>query len=272
MLTNDDGYLAPGLAAVRAALTAAGHHVITVAPAANQSGSGARLNFSAPLVVSHPAKDIFAVEGSPADSAEFGLSTVFAGSPPDVVISGTNTGQNITSISVSSGTVGAAVTALNEGVPAIAVSTEIDLADSSVAPPYDDTADFVVDLVSELQDQQRRGQLLPAGVGLNVNYPIVESGGRAKGVELTRSGSEFIDLDYDHVVPAVGESRSYDPRTLNRKEKFKGADSTALKQNEVAVTAINGNYDAVQAPNASSDIKRIGWVVRALDRQSADRN
>ncbi|WP_114853665.1 5'/3'-nucleotidase SurE [Brachybacterium sp. YJGR34] len=242
MLTNDDGWDAPGITAVYDALVASGHSVTLVAPAANQSGSGARTTYSGALAVGQPEPGKYWVEGSPADAAEFGLSTVFADEAPDLVISGSNTGQNIGAASITSGTVGAAATALNEGVPAIAVSTER-------APdgggPYAETADFVVDLVDSLDEHSKKGAILPTGVGLNVNYPIVDDGGEPEGVEITSTGTGFVDVEHSGgSLPEVGEETTFDIATTMTSETVKGADTTALDEDKVAVTVITGNYDA----------------------------
>ena len=196
MLTNDDGWNAPGIIAVYDALVAEGHEVIMVAPLTNQSGVGGRITFGGALTVTQPEAGKYVVAGSPADATEFGLSVVYAGAPPDLVISGTNAGQNIAAATVHSGTVGAAVTALNDGVPAIAISTEISLTGATPPPPFVETAAFLVQLLDELQDEADGDALMPLGVGLNVNYPIVDSGGAPAGVELTRTGKGFIDVGF----------------------------------------------------------------------------
>ena len=260
MLTNDDGWNAPGIRAVYDALVAAGHDVTLVAPAANQSGSGARATFGGPLVVTQPEPGKYAVNGSPADAAEFGLSVVFADAPPDVVVSGTNEGQNIAAAAIHSGTVGAAVTALNEGVPAIAISTETSFT-GGATPPFAATAGFLVDLLAELDEEARGRSLLPDGLGLNVNYPIVDAGGAPTGVALTRTGTGFLDIEYGGAaLPAVGGSSTYTIAIALGAEPVADADSTALAGDQVAITVIGRNYDL--DAHAPPQLRR---VVRALD-------
>lgn len=246
LLTNDDGWNAPGITAVYNALVAAGHDVTMFAPSTNQSGVGARATFGGSLEVTHPEEGKYAISGSPADSVEAALSTVYAAGAPDLVISGTNTGQNIAAATVHSGTIGAAVTALNDGIPAIAVSTETSFT-SAAQPPFDATAAFVVKLVTQLQKQAGHGKrLLPGGLGLNVNFPIVENGGPTKGVALTNTGMGFLDVVDSGVLPAVGGTSSLSV-SVNPTvpETVKNADSTALAADKIAITPITGNYDTV---------------------------
>lgn len=246
LLTNDDGWNAPGIVAVHKALVAAGHEVTVVAPLSNQSGVGGRITLGGPplqVVLQAPHK--YSVEGSPADAVEIGLSMVFASKPPDLVISGTNIGQNTGAATIHSGTVGAAVTALNDGVPAIAVSTEID--PTTNTGPFAETATFMVNLVAALQKQTKGSPLLPTAVGLNVNYPFVEDGGIPIGVELTQNGRGFFDLTYLGTLPTeVGEPRALSVKfNLAVPESEEHADTTALKDNKVSISLIAPDYDAV---------------------------
>jgi 5'-nucleotidase len=130
LLTNDDGIDGPGLHALARALKAAGHDILIVAPAVDHSGFGAALG---PLhvtgQVSYEDRQIealldvpaFALDGSPALCV---FSTVLGGfgATPDLVVSGINAGQNQGRAVLFSGTVGAALTACQFGVPGMAVS------------------------------------------------------------------------------------------------------------------------------------------------------
>ena len=121
LLTNDDGYLSPGIRAMRQALLDQGHEVLMVAPAENQSGSSASISPDGITVTDH-GLNVWSVEGRPADAVRFGLGQLMADQPPDLVISGINFGQNVGADVMISGTVGAATTAVRLGIPAIAIS------------------------------------------------------------------------------------------------------------------------------------------------------
>ncbi len=177
LLANDDGFEAPGLVAVRAALQAAGHHVTVVAPRTDQSGSSVKIS-TAQMAVKEESPGVWVVDGSPADAVWVGLRRVFKQAPPDLVISGANRGQNLGAVSNLSGTVGAAVMAAMNDVPAIAVSVGIDFTEAAQGFPstlaaYPGAAQFVVGLVARLSAQPIRKKLLPARTLLNVNYPAM---------------------------------------------------------------------------------------------------
>ena len=130
LVTNDDGVSAPGINATVQALTALPHTKVTVvAPAANQSGTGAKVT-GGTLTVSdattasgYPAK---AVAGYPADTIIWAIDDHGVSQRPDLVVSGINFGENIGPLASLSGTVGAAQTALARGIPALAVSQGVD--------------------------------------------------------------------------------------------------------------------------------------------------
>lgn len=242
LLTNDDGWNARGITAVRSALVAAGHQVTIVAPLINHSGGSARLSFFGTLDVTHHAPGTYSVAGNPADAAKFGIKAVFSDNPPDMVISGTNSGQNVARAAIHSGTVGAAVTALCDGIPAIAMSTEVDRLTRE--GPYDETAAFVVRMVAALRDQAKAGRLLPDDVGLNVNYPLVEDGGSPTDVVFTETGRGFVDLTYQGALPEVGQSSVYTVRTTRVPETVPQSDNAVLTENKIAVSALECDYDA----------------------------
>ncbi len=111
----------------------------------------------------------FYVDGRPAVATLTGLDDLFGGNH-NLVISGTNRGDNIGDSENISGTVNAAVQGLFEGVPSIAISA------ASFSGSYDtgfaNAASFMVNFLHELQDAQVPGQpLLPTGEGLSINVP-----------------------------------------------------------------------------------------------------
>ncbi|MFC9975340.1 5'/3'-nucleotidase SurE [Spirillospora sp. NPDC127200] len=242
LLTNDDGFAAPGLAAVRQALTAAGHRVTVVAPATDQSGRGAGMTatIGARITARQESPGVWSVGGTPADSVLFGMAVVFKDRRPDLVVSGANYGQNTGSLVNHSGTVGAAVTGLEQRVPAIAVSTEYDLeaGPAATARAFPATARYTADLIDRLGRAAGSGAVLPPGVALNVNYPITEGG--PKGTRLTRVGrTAFFALTY---TPAGDGSYVIGGRADDTAETVRNADTTALAADHVSVTPLDGDW------------------------------
>lgn len=173
LLTNDDGFDAPGITAVAAALGAAGHSVTIVAPAEQQSGIGTALTFPT-WTATEFAPGNFAVDATPTTTVLTALDAILTGEDtPDLVVSGTNEGANVGPIAISSGTVSAAVAALRlSDLPAIAISTGTDAAGEVPDGLFELSADVLVELIDDLLDTAPQdGSLLPAGIGLSVNVP-----------------------------------------------------------------------------------------------------
>ncbi|WP_333833798.1 phytase [Rubrimonas sp.] len=180
LLVNDDGFDAEGIAAMRDALLAEGHAVTVVAPLEQQSGKGTSIDADKlfrPLTITEFRPGDFSVDGAPVTTTIAGLDFLLKDSAPDLVISGINEGQNIGHVALSSGTVGAAVTAILRGVPAIAISAGLDFAEAAQGFPslpetYANAAALVAALVADLSARKGQGlDLIPGGAGLNVNLP-----------------------------------------------------------------------------------------------------
>src|SRR5262245_58966594 len=154
VLTNDDGLNAPGIQTLYAGLVTAGFNVHIVAPAANQSAQGSSLGGTAalsnPIDITEFSPGNFFVDGKPATAALTALDDLFAGQAPDLVISGTNRGENIGTSENISGTVNGALQALFEGIPSIAISAGS--SDGSFDAGFAHSADFMVNFLHKLQD------------------------------------------------------------------------------------------------------------------------
>ena len=259
LMANDDGWDGGGLLVLREALLGAGHDVVVFAPADDQSGNAGRLTLGKPVEITQQETGVFSVGGSPADSVEAGLSLAFPGELPDLVVSGPNPGANIANATIHSGTIGAAMTAVNEGVPAIAVSTNGDPTADGVTNP------FVVDLVAALADHAAGGPLLPDRLGLNVNIPSVAAGGELAGVEITTTDTSYLDVDYSAVeLPAVGESVEAAGAISIAPTELGGSDSAALDAGDVAITFVQGNYDALADPAVVAELEELSPVLTGL--------
>jgi hypothetical protein len=125
LITNDDGINAPGLEILHAIATeVAGPEgeVWTVAPAFEQSGVGHCISYVHPTMIAELGPRRFAAEGSPADCVLAALNDVLTDAPPDLVLSGVNRGNNAAENVLYSGTIGGAMEAALQGLPAIALS------------------------------------------------------------------------------------------------------------------------------------------------------
>lgn len=173
LVSNDDGFAAPGIDALVNALIAEPDVAVTVvAPAENQSGSGGKTTSGALTATSVTTASGYAatsVQGFPADAVIYGLTAVLK-ERPDVVITGTNAGQNIGPAIDLSGTIGAARAAAQRGIPALAVSAG-----------FGDPIDYATPSAEAVQWlRDHRTALLaspaPAGSVDNLNAPTCPAG------------------------------------------------------------------------------------------------
>ena len=158
LISNDDGYLAPGLLALADALASVAE-IVVVAPDSNRSGASNSLSLDRPLSVQQAPNGFYFVNGTPSDCVHIALTGLLA-TPPDLVVSGINNGQNMGDDTLYSGTVAAATEAYLFGIPAIAFS-QVDFGWAHI----DAAARVARDIVLN------KRQALPAPYLLNVNIP-----------------------------------------------------------------------------------------------------
>lgn len=120
LLSNDDGYFAPGLAALAEGLAALGE-ITVVAPERDRSGASNSLTLDRPLMLSRAHNGFFYVNGTPTDCVHMAVTGILD-FEPDVVVSGINSGSNMGDDTLYSGTVAAAMEGFLFGIPAIAFS------------------------------------------------------------------------------------------------------------------------------------------------------
>lgn len=174
LITNDDGVGSSGLLAAYEAVCDLGE-VYVVAPATQQSAVGRSMTLFEPLRIARQTFGdtlAYSVNGTPTDSVIIGMFVVLD-RKPDLVISGINIGENLSAeAATTSGTIGAALEASNQGVPAIAVSMRVmDEGDKFV--DTDHIRDYAtVQRVIRRLAERILTEGMPAGVDvLNVNVP-----------------------------------------------------------------------------------------------------
>ena len=174
LVTNDDGYAAPGLLALKTALSEVGR-VWVVAPEHNFSASGHVKTMHKPLRVNEvrlaDGSTAYATSGAPSDCVALVLLGAFD-FKPDLIVSGINPNSNLGHDVTYSGTVTAAMEGAIGGVPSVAVSVESEQG-------YLDAARFAARLVVQVYE---RG--LPPDMLLNVNVPNPP----LRGIHITRMG------------------------------------------------------------------------------------
>jgi 5'-nucleotidase len=179
LLTNDDGYQAEGIAAIRAGLISAGAQVTTVAPQNNCSGFARACTFSRPVSV-HRAEagpnPIYYADGTPTDCVRVGILGHLA-EDVDLVVSGINHGANLADDITYSGTVGAGLEAAILGISAVCLSQQTPTGSFSVNYSEDlESLDLAYDFALAVHHGTalafELAATVPTGpVVLSVNYP-----------------------------------------------------------------------------------------------------
>lgn len=205
LVTNDDGINAPGLKileAIAAEIAGPTGEVWTVAPAFEQSGVGHAISYTHPTMIAELGPRRFAAEGSPADCVLAGVHDVLKGKAPDLILSGVNRGNNSGENVVYSGTVGGAMEAALQGLPAIAMSQFMGPATQTLDDPFNAAAKHGAATVRTLLD---KGIWDDADYRLfyNVNFPPV-AGDDVAGLKVTRQGfrpNTFFTVE-PHLAPS----------------------------------------------------------------------
>ncbi len=195
LLSNDDGFRAAGLAALRTAIAPLGA-VTVVAPDRNRSGASNSLTLDVPLRASAYDTDAYYVNGTPTDCVHLAVSGFFK-FEHDMVVSGVNDGANLGDDVLYSGTVAAAVEGRFLGLPAIAVSLCVE---EGSPRNFTSAAQIAAQLVQRLAREPLQGSMI-----LNVNVPDLPEG-KLRGIRVTRLGNRHRS---EQVV------RAKDPRGRN---------------------------------------------------------
>jgi 5'-nucleotidase len=176
LVTNDDGYDAPGIASLIEAVEPLGN-VIVVAPDREQSGAAHALTLDRPLRVFDVAPGRYRVNGTPTDCVHLAIHRLTGGRLPNLVVSGINRGLNIGDDVTYSGTVAGALEGTLLHVPSLAFSSATD---DHGQVDYAPAATFARRLATHVLTHG-----LPEGVLLNVNFPASSP----RGVRITRQGT-----------------------------------------------------------------------------------
>jgi len=223
LLSNDDGYQAPGINELAHTLSTIGE-VVIVAPEENKSASSSSLTLKNPLTISEYKENIYFINGTPTDCVHIALSG-FLKFKPDMVISGINDGPNMGDDTIYSGTVAAAMEGYLLDIPSIAISM------SQYDPKHYSTAGQVVlDLIPKIKNLQQP-------MLLNINVPDIPYN-QLQGTEITRLGKRHKaepiihhpnqDDKLMYWVGAAGEPNDGGP----------GTDFFAIKNEKVSISPI----------------------------------
>ena len=225
LVSNDDGYFAPGITLLAEALRQLGD-VTVVAPERDRSGASNSLTLDRPLTVRRAPNGYFSVNGTPTDCVHIAV-TGLLDFTPDVVVSGVNLGANMGDDTIYSGTVAAAVEGYLLGIPSVAVSL------ASKAGEHFETAIGVALKMVERLSRQPFGE----PVLLNVNVPDIAPA-RLGGMEVTRLGKRHKAEPVVKLQTPRGETAYWIGPAGAAADAGPGTDFHAVESGRVSVTPL----------------------------------
>ncbi len=226
LLSNDDGYFAPGLAVLAATLSQHGHEVTVVAPERDRSGASNSLTLDRPLMVRTAPSGFQYVNGTPTDCVHLAVTGLLP-RLPDMVISGINLGANMGDDTVYSGTVAAATEGFLLGIPSVAVSLA-NIQDEH----FQTAADFIADLAGRFASSP-----FPEHVLLNVNVPDLPAD-RIQGVEVTRLGRRHKAQDTVKTINPRNQTMYWVGAAGAAQDAGPGTDFHAVAQGRISLTPL----------------------------------
>jgi 5'-nucleotidase len=239
LVSNDDGYFSPGIAALAQAMAEFGQ-VTVVAPEADRSGASNSLTLDRPLYVRQSASGFHYVNGTPTDCVHVAV-TGFLQQRPDLVVSGINNGQNVAEDTLYSGTVAAAMEGYLLGIPSVAFS----LADRGF--DHLETAAMVAKRV--VQGLLKRPFSEPRL--LNVNIPSVQPSD-LKGLVLSRLGRRHFAQPVVTASSPRGETMYWVGPPGGQRDAGPGTDFHALANGYASVTPLRVDLGDDQATDEVS--------------------
>lgn len=232
LLSNDDGYFAPGLAALAAALSGLGE-VVVVAPEQNRSGASNSLTLDRPLMLKQAANGFHFVNGTPTDCVHLAV-TGMLDTLPDIIVSGINNGANMGDDTIYSGTVAAATEGYLLGIPSIAISLT-----SFEGRNFAAAGRVARELVERYTANPINQPLL-----LNVNVPDIPYE-ELKGIEVTRLGRRHKAEPVVKMVSPRNETMYWIGAAGAAADAGPGTDFNAVERGFVSVTPLQ--VDLTQA-------------------------
>lgn len=259
LVTNDDGILAPGLAALHAIVADLGE-VTVVAPSSPQSATGHGITLEGPLVTErvHVQKRFWGVSvaGRPADCVKLAMHE-FIDAPVDLVVSGINPGLNVGVNVLYSGTVAAAAEGAIMGAAAVAFSmARSEEMDFELAGRY----------CRKILDVLLAGDLKPGHL-VNVNLPRLD-GRPPRGVIVARQAVAGIHESYDSRTDADGRKSFYLTDEYGFKDPHPESDVVAVHEGYITVTPLH--VDLTDTSRMTS-LTGLNWDEMSLEGQDPDR-
>lgn len=239
LLTNDDGIHAEGLAVLERIARTISDDVWVIAPETDQSGLAHSLSLSEPLRLRKIGEKRYALRGTPTDCVIMGVRKLMP-EPPDLVLSGVNSGANLADDVTYSGTVAGAMEGTLLGIRSFALSQAYNLTEQGRVVPWEVAETHAPALLDKLIAMD-----LPRGVLLNVNFPRCKPDA-VEGVTVANQGKLAHSLWVDE--RRDGRGLPYFWLSFGREppEELPGTDITAVRSNRIAVTPLHLDLTAYE--------------------------
>lgn len=247
LLCNDDGVYAPGINVLYEALKDVAE-VTVVAPLQERSTTGHTLTLDQPLRLQEIKENIYGLSGYPADCSLMGIAHILK-ERPDLVISGINRGANLGQDIYYSGTVAAAREAAFRGVPAIAVSTDIDyFTEHKNDIHYQTAAQFIKDMIL-LGVHKSMG----ANDLLNINVPDLPLE-KITGYEMTKLGFRYYSEEIKERRDFKDKAYFWIGGVYKGHCNSDGSDCNAVDKGKISITPLNFSVNPTDEVGKLSDL------------------
>ena len=224
LITNDDGILSQGIAALQAALAPLGT-ITTIAPDRDNSAISHALTMNRPLYLEKRAEHTYCLNGTPTDCVAIGLNKVLTHTP-DLLVSGINSGPNLGDDISYSGTVSAAIEGTMYSVPSMAVS---------LSKPSGD-AYREAGIITRKLAEKILAYGLPANTLMNVNVPDHQD---IRGLKVTRQGRRIWKQSVQEIHDPHGRVHYWIGGGTPLMESGKDTDVSAIENGFISVTPIH---------------------------------
>ncbi len=182
LLTNDDGFDAPGIKVLHDIAQHFSNDIWIVAPSDEQSGAGHSLTLTRPLRIRQRGDQQYSVDGTPTDSVMMAVAKIMKDGPPDLILSGVNRGANLGEDVTYSGTASAAMEGALAGIPSIALSQAYGRGAIGNDVPFDAAVKWGEKVLGPLVKNRMDHRTL-----VNINFPALPAGD-VKGVRVVSQG------------------------------------------------------------------------------------
>lgn len=229
LITNDDGFSAPGIRALINAVKDLGELVI-VAPDSPQSGMGHAITVSATLHINEIEVEGFSgysCSGTPVDCVKIAVNKILD-RKPDLIVSGINHGSNSSINVIYSGTMSAAVEGAIENIPAIGFS----ICNHSIDADFTSAMKVVKEISAKILSKG-----MPDYTCLNVNIPAVNSNLLA-GIRVCRQARAVWEEEFDERIDPQGRTYYWLTGKFVNRDKGEDTDEWALNHNYVSVVPV----------------------------------